>query len=121
RPETIARADPRVALTTLFSGTHQTLAQSVNKFAIRLRERLKKAVDRTDDHPPLGLTGDRAHRVEAAFEFVRNANTELRIITNLLPMPGSGRRASCTTTASRASHAEPFCKSNSSPDDLQIG
>lgn len=99
----------------LISCAHQALAESVNEFAVRFRERLKKAVDRTHDDAPLRLTGHLTHRVEAALEFVRNANTELRIITNLLSVAGSGGWASCTTAANRASHAEPFCKSNSSP------
>ena len=105
---------------TLFSGAHQTLAEPVDEFAIRFRERVKKAVDRTHDDAPLGLTGDCTHRVEAALEFVRNANTELRIITNLFSVSGSGGWASCATAANRASHAEPFCKSNSSPQDARL-
>ena len=110
-------SDGKAAWFPLVSGAHQTLAEPVNEFAIRFRERVKKAVDRTHDDAPLGLTGDRTHRVEAALEFVRNANTELRIITNLFSVAGSGGWASCTTAANRASHAEPFCKSNSSPED----
>src|SRR5580765_5395893 len=93
---------------TLLSGAHQALAESVNEFAVRFRERVKKAIDRTHHDAPLGLTGHRTHRVEAALELVGNANTELRIITNLLSVAGSGGWASCTTAANRASHAEPF-------------
>ena len=113
-----AKATRRTA--SLLSGAHQTLAEPVDEFAIRFREPIEKAVDRTHDDAPLGLTGDCTHRVEAALEFVRNANTELRIITNLLSVAGSGRWASCTTAANRASHAEPFCKSNSNPEDRKL-
>lgn len=105
----------------LLRRAHQALAETVNQLAIRFRERVEKAIDCAHHHAPLRLAGDGTHRIESALEFGRNTDAKLRIITNFLAVPGSSRRTPRTTAASRAIHAEPLCKPNSSPDDARAG
>jgi hypothetical protein len=73
---------------------HQALAQPVDELAILLRQVMEEAIDRFDDHAPLGEPGDGAQRIEACLEFVRHTDAELWIVLDLLSFfRASGRSA----------------------------
>ena len=54
---------------------------------------MKEAVDRLDDDAPLGEAGQRTQGVEARLELDGNADTQLWVILDLLPIPGPCRRS----------------------------
>src|SRR5215208_1284140 len=81
---------------------HQTLAQTGDQLAIGFREVVMEAIDRLDDHPPLGEPGDDAQRVEPRFEFDGNADAQLWIVLHLFTILRTRWRTACSATRSAA-------------------
>src|SRR5215217_7850938 len=87
---------------------HQAFAEPVDQLAVGGRQALEEAVDRLDDHAPLGQAGYRAERVEPRFELDGDADAELRIVLDLFALFGSGGRASRAAADVRASVGSDF-------------
>src|SRR4051812_40304839 len=62
------------------AGAHQPFAETVNELAVGRGKVREEAVDRLDNHAPLGETGHGAERVEPRLHLHRHADTELRIV-----------------------------------------
>ena|SRR5258706_10654307 len=83
-------------------GAHQAFAEPIDELAIRLWQVAEKAVDRLDDDAPLRESGDGAERVQPAFELDGYADTELRVVLNLLSVLGACGWTTDATTFSEA-------------------
>src|SRR2546426_538077 len=88
----------------------QTLAEAVDQLTVGRRQSEEQAIDRFDDHAPLRETSDGAERVQARLHFDRHADTELRIVLDLLACSSSSRRTAHATTLSYSfvGHARTF-------------
>ena len=83
--------------TAASGGLHEPLAEAVDERAVGRRQIVDEAVERLDNDAPLRESRDRAERVEARLEFMRQTYAELRIVADLLSV-GAGGRPACTTT-----------------------
>src|SRR5437868_4348220 len=91
---------------------------------------MEEAVDRFDDHAPLGEPGDDTQSVEAGFELVRQPDAELRIVLHLFSITcASGRsaytsaiRLSLSRQSSRSvRHTHGDCANGIPASSLQTG
>jgi hypothetical protein len=75
---------------------HQALTEAGDQLAVVWREIVEEAVDCFDDDAPLREAGDRTERVEPRLHLEWDANTELRIILDLLSLSSASGRTACT-------------------------
>src|SRR5262245_15022065 len=69
---------------------HQPLAETGDQFAIGWRQAEEEAIDCLDDHSPLREPSHGAEGVQTCLEFRGHADTELRIVLDLLSLSGAG-------------------------------
>src|SRR5215467_7820291 len=91
------RAAGREDSATRSTSAFEPLAQAVHEFAIVGWEIVEEAVDSFDDDTPLRHAGDGAERIQSRLELVGDANTQLRVVLDLLAFLGASRRPARTT------------------------
>jgi len=82
---------------------NQSRAQTVDQLPVLRRQVVHEAVDRLDDDTPLGETGHGGHGIQSRLHFLRHADTELRIVLDLLSnlRTGGGTAGSPSALRSR--------------------